>query len=396
MKISTEKRIWVNGVRLDMLMQKYAAESASSVQLDDIIDKNWMLEINNSDDESEILYSFITHKNVIITLQINEFLPISILANTIKIYKSDFDESIGFNLNDTEFDIKYSIARYCCIDKYICIDVVTDVSHPNKYLISITINDVPYETLSENLVFKFGLIAYPLIWTIQSGGVDSRQHMMVQLSADKPPRSIVSHDVSTKYYKDRAELYAMHMTRFEQSVFGIIKNAIVLARLDMMNESSFFDDNYADARLYIITEMGDECPFGNATISLRPIEEPSSITISFKEFIYAYRGVLPPNSAIVKDSKVYICSNGIAIRRKATKELESLITECVYPPAVTEEKLERMDKYICDNYVHSNMVDKIIVVDKNYGIITHNVMLQNDKLVGNDHVLTIEEDFEDV
>ena len=73
--------------------------------------------------------------------------------------------------------------------------------------------------------------------------------------------------------------------------------------------------------------------------------------------------------------------DGVVIKRAIRAKLKNMIREyCSDPTFDKEEKLENIENYILENYVPKKMIDEIIIIDEEYGILVCNVSKQNGKL----------------
>ena len=386
MKISPEKRIWVNGVRFDMFKQKYDNVSElCHARLDDVIDDRWKF-AHDHDDAYTIYKSDGASIGCVICF--NGANRTFINANTLKIYE-DAEMIRMTSINEGaaggfQFDGKFV---------NITIEHVPNNSETDDdYIVTVEMYDVPYALMNKSKIDRLNLVSYPLVWTISTGGINPDKYMMFELSSDKPAVPMLRIKPNNAIDQHVSELYEHRMIRFERTPYGITNNAVVLLKPDMRTALSLFDENESDADPYLILSISDECPHIDGVVTLIALENPTSpITMTFKEFMYAYRGVFSTEAAFIMNSNVYVCTNGCIICRKATKKLEKLITENIAPP-ISTEKINVVYNYICEKYVPKQAIDQIIVSNKEYGFIVRDVAVLNGKIVSNSSILKIEED----
>lgn len=386
-KINTDKRIWINNIRFDKLKEKYDIMDkgeASNARLDDVINKYWYFTHDNTgvysiyESDGPSIGCVICFNESNRTLVNTTALKIYEDAEMIKLISASGEAVCGFQIDDkfVNITIEYEL---------------TNNQTEDSYIMMVEIYDVPYALMNRSKIDRLNLISYPLVWTISAGGTSPNKFLMFELSPDKPavpmlritPNSVNQHV---------ADLLEDRMRHFERTPYGIIKNAVVLLKPNMTTALSLFEKDDSDAEPYLISSISDTCPCIDGTVTLIALGNPDSpITMSFKEFMYAYRGVFSTEAAFVMNSNVYVCANGVMICRKTTNQLEKLIAENIAPP-ISTEKINAVYDYICKMYVPSQAVDQIIVFNKQYGFIVRDIAVANNKIIGDGDVLAIKEE----
>lgn len=370
-KIDADKRIWIGGVRFD-----------------DLIDPEFLNEERGDDDWKVISVEGEATKTFDVITPDGEYAGFTIRTNfdrkiisagvgfrididneTIAILDNDGDILCGISIRDT-----YVVMTYNPIDAAV------------KYDTLIEVFAVPYDIMSRNISPAFNAVNFPIAWTVYSP-INEREFIVVALNSVDPPNAMLFINREVDEYDERGlrdtlreclvKLYSIFLDRFGKFPYGISENSIVMLDTSPASKASLLETESAGIKPYIVGNTNG-CPRGDGIIELTPLKESpdsnSKVTMRFDDFFFRYRGVFSVRSAIIVDTKIFICIDGVVISRDITKELTSMIDALVDSSRVHEHMDDNLSDavkdYILQNYSSKSIIDQVVICNDKRGIIS--------------------------
>ena len=310
-----EKRIWVDGSRLDTVWKKEESTNDNTVPI--------FVAIGDMDEDFESAATILIDNRGELSF---------VIASEIDIDKNDGELVFLRDVNEEKgclSDLRVML-MVNTFSSFVDIRIDPYISGECRY-IEINIVDVPcfeeYGTMPDDAV-------YPLAWiATEKNNRDLKHPDVVRYPLKSTfiamdPYSMpdrFGQFAGTKQNVAMNDFIVSHLMSFHHSFTGLVPGAAVILG-GIPTTMPFMLNLMHSTKVGIISGISTNCPACHGTITISMIDESSStLELPFADFIMLFRGVFSVDTAVITDDAVNICMHGARFVMPISSKLKSQI-----------------------------------------------------------------------